>query len=172
MARRVYVSESKVAAPIERVWETLVDLESYPRWNPFTVSVRSNLEVGAPVRMRVKMAKLGITVRQREVVREIEAPRRLVWGARMLGVRAERVQTLAEVTGGTRYRTEDVIEGPLAPLVFRIFGASIQVGFEGVAEALTREVLRREDLRREDLRREELQREELRGDGEDRDDLP
>lgn len=143
MPRRVYAAEVEIDAPIEEVWAVLTDLDAYPDWNPFTPSMRSTLEVGEPVDMRVRMAKLGLTVRQRETVRAVEPPARLVWGEDMMGglVRAERVQTLTDLGDGrTRYRTEDVIEGPLGPLVFLLFGPSIQAGFDGVAEALAARV--------------------------------
>jgi len=141
--RRVYTAEVEIDAPIDEVWAALTDLDAYPEWNPFTPSMRSSLTVGDPVDMRVRMAKLGVTLRQRETVRAVEAPTKLVWGEDMMGglVRAERVQTLTELDDGrTRYRTEDVIEGPLGPLVFLLFGPSIQAGFDGVAEALAARV--------------------------------
>ncbi len=147
MARRVYVAEAEIDASPAEVWATLVDLPSYPTWNPFTVSVRSSLEVGAPVRMRVRMVKLGgIVIPQDEMLRAIEPPTRLVWGATMLGgaIEAERVQTLTALDGDRcRYRTEDVIEGPLAGFAMALTGASVQAGFEAMAAALKVEVERR-----------------------------
>lgn len=147
MARRVYTSEVAIDAPRALVWETLVDLDGYPRWNPFTVEMRSTLEVGAPVHMKVRMLKAGgVVVSQTETVRAVEAPDRLVWGARMMGgaVSAERVQTLIALSPErTLYRTEDVIEGPLGALVFLTFGPSVQAGFDAMAQALADEVARR-----------------------------
>jgi uncharacterized protein YndB with AHSA1/START domain len=144
MARRVYVAEVEIDAPPDAVWRVLVDFDAYPRWNPFTIEAKTTLEVGTAIDMRVKMSELGITVSQRETIREVDAPRRLVWGMRMLGgaVRAERVQTL---TGGerTRYRSEDTIEGSLGALVFALFGRSVERGFTEMAAALRAEVERR-----------------------------
>jgi len=139
MPRRVYVAEAEIDAPPAAVWAVLSDVAAYRAWNPFTPECVTSLEVGQPVDMRVRMAKLGFSVQQRETVRAVEPARRLVWGMRMLGglVEAERTQTLSELDDGrTLYRTEDVIEGALGPLVFLLFGPSIQVGFDGVASAL------------------------------------
>lgn len=144
MPRRVYVSEVEIEAPPERVWETLVDLDGYARWNRFTPKIDSTLEVGDPVDMKVCMLKLGgLTIAQREWLRAFEPPERLVWGTRMLGggIVAERVQTVTAIgEGRSRYRTEDVIEGPLSPLAFLFTGSSVQAGFDAVAEGLKREV--------------------------------
>jgi uncharacterized protein YndB with AHSA1/START domain len=143
MARRVYVAEVEIEAPPEAVWRVLVDFERYARWNPFTIEVRTTLVVGSPIDLRVKMSAIGITVSQRETIREVEPPLRLVWGMRMFGIRAERVQTLTALDRGrTRYRTEDAIEGPLGPLVFALFGPSVARGFSDMAAALRAEVER------------------------------
>ena len=82
MGRRVYTAEAEIHAPRGLVWETLTDLEGYARWNPFTIEVRSSLEVGAPVHMKVRMLKAGgVVVNQTETLRAIEAPDRIVWGS-------------------------------------------------------------------------------------------
>lgn len=143
MPRRVYAAESVIDAPPADVWAVLVDVAGYGEWNPFTPVATTTLEVGAPIDMRVKMDGLGITVSQRETIRAVDPGARLVWGMEMmLGmVRAERTQTLTALPDGrTRYRTEDVIEGPLEPLVGLLMGGSIQRGFEGVARELKRRV--------------------------------
>lgn len=137
--RRVYSASVILDAPVHAVWAVLVDFARYPDWNPFTIEVKTSLEVGTPIDMKVRMAKLGLTLWQRETVREVVPNARLVWGTRMLGgvIVAERTQILESMDDGkTRYRTEDVIEGPLAPLVFVMFGPSVQAGFDGVAAAL------------------------------------
>ncbi len=136
MPRRTYVAEREIDAPIEAVWAVLIDVDRYGEWNPFTPIAKTTLEVGTPIDMRVRMDGLGISVSQRETIRAVEEHARLVWGMdMMLGlIRAERTQTLTPLAGGrTRYRTEDVIEGPLEPLVRVLMGGSIQRGFEGVA---------------------------------------
>lgn len=144
MARRVYRAESIIEASADEVWRVLLDLDHYAAWNPFTIEVRSTLEVGAPVDMRVVMAKLGITISQRETLRERVAPEagrvgRLVWGTTRPGIWAERVQTLEVVDARRcRYTTTDTIEGPLARFVGIAFGPSLDVGFEGVAAGLKR----------------------------------
>lgn len=46
-------TEVQIAAPIDRVWETLTDLEAYPDWNPFIVSAAGQAEVGERLRNRI-----------------------------------------------------------------------------------------------------------------------
>jgi len=140
-------SEADIDAPREGVWSILTDFSRYPEWNPFTVSVRSTLAMGAPVELRVRMMG-GLFGRwpggwyqsQTEFVRVFEPGRKVAWGDdRMMGglVTAVRTQWLEDLPGGrTRYVNEDAIGGPLEGLVIRFFGSSMQVGFDRVAEAL------------------------------------
>ena len=140
-------SEADIDAPRDRVWSILTDLDRYPDWNPFTVRVRSTLELGASVELRVRMMG-GLFGRwpggwyqsQTEFVRAFEPGRKVAWGDdRMLGgkVTAIRTQWLEDLPGGrTRYVNEDAIGGPLEALVIRFFGSSMQLGFDRVAEAL------------------------------------
>ncbi|MEZ4340500.1 MAG: SRPBCC domain-containing protein [Sandaracinaceae bacterium] len=143
MSRWVYAAECEIDAPVEEVWAVLLDLDGYADWNPFTPIAKTTLRVGDPIDMRVHMDGYGITISQREHIRAVEEHAKLVWGMEMLlgTVRAERTQTLTKLEDGrTRYRTEDVIEGPLEPLVRVLMGGSIQRGFEGVARGLKERV--------------------------------
>lgn len=147
MPRRVFAATVEIDAPPELVWGVLTDLAAYPRWNPFTVEARSSLRVGEPIDLTVRMSRLGRTVSQREHLTEVRAPERLVWtmklGSRHL-VNAERVQRIERLADGrSRYTTEDAIAGALAPLVFAIFGKSLEEGFRAMATALKSEVERR-----------------------------
>lgn len=146
MARRTFRAEIEIEASASEVWAVLVDLPRYGEWNPFTVSMKSTLAVGSPIDMRVRMSRWRITIPQREEVREVRPPAdgaegRLVWGATMPGVVAQRVQTVTAL-GATRarYVTEDTIEGWMGGLVFSMFGGSLDDGFEGVARELKRRV--------------------------------
>lgn len=143
---RAYVAECRLAAPPERVWAVLVDLGAYPRWNPFTLQVRSSLAVGDPVDMVVWMRGRG-TVRQREWLEVCEAPSRLVWALRIPVpwlLWARREQRLLPDGEGTRYVTVDEIGGLLGPVVHLLLGRSIAWGFTAMAAALAREVARRD----------------------------
>ena len=132
-----YRGQADIDAPIEDVWAVLVDVDRYPEWNSFTTRVRSSLEPGQPIWMRVDLG--WITLWFRERVREVEAPRRLVWGLRVPGLlAAERIQTLEPTESGCRYETVDTIEGTLAPLVHGLFGRGLERGFRRVAEDLAR----------------------------------
>jgi hypothetical protein len=132
-------AEVEIEAPVERVWEVLTDLASYPEWNPFTQRVESSLELGAPVHLHTRLRRERLAHRV-EFVTAIEPPTRLCWGAH-IGARflltAQRCQVLTPLAGGrTRYVTEDAIRGLLTPLVMAFWGEPMRRGFGEVALAL------------------------------------
>lgn len=132
-----YRADVTIAAPPARVWAVLVDFPRYPEWNPFTIAVSTSLKLGGPVDMQVVLN--GRCRRQREVLRGLEVERLLCWGT-VMGAAwllwAERRQTLEPVAEGTRYISEDRIEGLLEPVVRWLYAASLEQGFTAMAHAL------------------------------------
>ncbi len=137
----LYHSQSDIDAPASLIWDVLMDLESYPLWNPYTIAMKSTLQVGDPMEMTVKMNDLITVDPQIEYIRVLDHERhKACWGIDTdtpelnSGERCQWLEPLPN--GGTRYITEDLIEGTLNPLVLLIFGDDVQVGFDGVAAAL------------------------------------
>ena len=51
----IVVSETvTIHAPASLVWDILLDMPKYGDWNPFCVECESTLEIGAPVKMKLK----------------------------------------------------------------------------------------------------------------------
>lgn len=136
----LYRAQSDIEAPSELVWSILMDLPQYPQWNPYTIAMRSTLRVGDPMIMTVKMNDLITIDPQTEHIRVLEPGHKVCWGiqtdtpALNSGERCQWLEPLP--AGGTRYVTEDLIEGTLNPLVQGLFGSDVQRGFEAVARAL------------------------------------
>lgn len=136
----VYRSQSEIDATRAEVWDVLMDLENYPLWNPFTIAMESTLQVGDAMNMRVKMSEL-IIIDQTEHIRVLDHVNyKACWGinTNLPNINTgERCQWLEELpNGGTRYITEDLIEGTQTPTVISLFGDSLTTGFDGVASGL------------------------------------
>jgi len=135
----VYRAEADINAPPEFVWSVLMDLDGYPQWNPFTIAMNSPLEVGAAMNMKVKMSDLLI-LDQTEYIRVLTPHYKACWGINTTTPElnsGERCQWLEQLeNGGTRYITEDLIEGTQTPTVTSLFDSSLQSGFDGVASGL------------------------------------
>lgn len=149
----IYSDTITIAAPAERVWQVLLDLDNYPQWNPFTWQIGTpeapdrRLCMGTPVDLYVRFARRGERL-QREYVELLEPPLRVGWGMTMGAtfllktLREQRLEVVDENT--CRYQTWDAFSGMLTPIVVSIFGKDIRDGFNAVAQGLKREAERRQ----------------------------
>ncbi|WP_205473391.1 SRPBCC domain-containing protein [Nocardioides sp. SYSU D00038] len=137
-----------IDAPLERVWDVMLDTASYAEWNPFVVRVETPAPpaVGNPIVLHVRWAN-GRGARSPERISALEPPAvvdgvttaRLSYAyeglpARLRLVRGVRHQVLTQSPGGpTRYDTVEEFTGPLVPLAGP---ARVADGFRRHAEGL------------------------------------
>ncbi|MFA6300097.1 MAG: SRPBCC domain-containing protein [Nocardioides sp.] len=120
-----------IDAPLEVVWQVMLDTASYGEWNPFVERAETAVPpaVGNPIVLHVRWAN-GRTTRSPERIVAIEPPvtaggvttARLSyvfegWPARLGLVRGTRHQELTQRAGGpTAYETVELFSGPLVRL--------------------------------------------------------
>jgi hypothetical protein len=142
-------AEVLIQAPIQQVWQVMLDLDGYPKWNPFTprIDCKGPPRVGAPIRLHVRWADGKQVVSPERIVRleppapDAEGRLRAVYGynfgtllATLNLIRSERLQILEAVDAGTtRYHTTIRLTGGLSS---RVPIAKIQDGFDRQAAAL------------------------------------
>ncbi|WP_371227283.1 SRPBCC domain-containing protein [Pseudomonas sp. QE6] len=131
----------EIAAPAELVWSILVDLPSYPQWNPYTVKVESSLRLGEPVNLFLPdPTRPGELLHVVEYLADFEPHRLLAWEmiASADNPDAARREQIIESTGpnSCRYQTTDQFLGPTADQVMANHGPWVKQGFDAVALAL------------------------------------
>lgn len=131
----------EIAAPVERVWEVLVDMPRYGEWNPFCVRAESTLELGAPVHMSlVDYTGGGALFPGVEFVCAVEPNHLLSWELPFTEewpYAARRDQILESVGPElTRYRSTDAFLGPNAIHVMRFSGPWVTRAFNDTGRAL------------------------------------
>lgn len=130
-----------IDADIDTVWQVLMDVERFPEWNPFTVSVKTTFALGSPVDMQVALSGPGRRTRhQVEYITGFDAAaRRFSWGVNVgpgWFIKADRWQQLTSVDGRTRYETSDEFTGVGVGLMLALMERKVRRGFEGVAREL------------------------------------
>ena len=103
-----------VRAPREDVWRRWADVPAWPGWNPECTEATATPGMGEGAALRLKLRHPG----GREFftaprVTALEAPGRMVWLTKALGVRAETVSELVDEDGGTRVTVTSASHGPL-----------------------------------------------------------
>jgi uncharacterized protein YndB with AHSA1/START domain len=112
--------EIVVRAPIETIWEIQTNVDDWPSWQPDVDGAESDgpLEVGSVFRWQT--AGLDIT----STVKEVDAPRRIVWGGPAQGIVAVHVWTLESQADRVLVRTAESWEGaPVEAQVETLQGA-------------------------------------------------
>jgi hypothetical protein len=132
-----------VNAPLEKVWHALIDVENYPRWNPFTTRVETTFVVGEPAILYVTMNEQHRRI-QREVIIVFEPQHAFAWASIMGApfiLKANRWQIVEPVDEQhTQYQTYETFAGLLVPLVMALYRQNIQRGFDAVGSALKKHV--------------------------------
>ena len=131
----------QINAPASLVWDVLVDLDNYPRWNPYTVKVESSLKMGAPVKLFLPdPTRPGELIHVIEHLAAFEPARQLSWelSPSDLSPDAARRDQYIEATGDASctYYTTDLFLGPTAPAVMEQHGPWVKQGFDAVAHSL------------------------------------
>ena len=108
-----------IAAPPERVWAVIADVERWPEWTPTVTRLerldRGPLAVGS--RARIRQPKLLPAVWQ---VTEIVDGRTFTWVTRSPGVRVTATHGVEPIATGTRARLSLRFSGLFGPLVARL----------------------------------------------------
>lgn len=139
--------ETIINAPPARVWECITDFASYPRWNRFTPRItlaNSSFAVGAEFDLDCRMTKSLFLRNEHEVILAIdEEGYRFCMGTSRTrgrpGIRSWRWQECVPIDGGkTLFINSEEFKGPLAPLVYLLFGTRLRRAFVGYGNDLKR----------------------------------
>ena len=130
-----------IDAPIDTVWNLLVDVDRYHEWNPIARTyARTDVRVGATLDFDVKLGRYDR--KQTERFEAIERPNLLAWSTKIAhksllkALREQRLEKRSETS--CAYFNTDTLDGPLAPLAVLLFGRAMHRGFADVGRALKR----------------------------------
>ncbi len=134
-----YTVAVDIAAPKEKVWATLTDVDGYGKWNTTLVSIKGDIAAGGEVEMVPKIAPdQTFSVK----VSEFKANERMVWedGMPMGFFSGVRTYTLAEgKNGSTRFVMSEVFSGGMLGMIKGSL-PDFKPAFESFAADLKKEV--------------------------------
>ncbi len=135
----VYSDEVIIDAPVELVWQILLDFENYEKWNPFCPrAINESLALGSPIDMMVDLGN-GLT-RQVEYIAEVTAYECIAWATAnkpedpVHAVRSQRLKRLAD--DRCMYVTVDDFDGPGRAAMMAQFAKPVETGFNRCAYGL------------------------------------
>jgi len=132
-------TEIEIAAPIEAVWVTLLDLARYPDWNPFIVSSEGRAEVGERLVIRLQPPG-GKAITFKPTVTRVEPPVAFEWFGR-LGLPGifdgrHRFDLSSTHGGSTLLIQREQFDGILVPFLRNALDTTTKAGFEAMNAAL------------------------------------
>lgn len=130
-----------IEAPAKIVWEVLLDLPNYGRWNPFCVAAQSTLEMGAPMIMSLANYTMPGELSPNIEYICAKIPDRLIsWELKDTPAwpyPARRDQIIeADGPERCRYWSTDAFFGPNGIHVMRFCGSWVKRAFEDSARGL------------------------------------
>eukprot|EP00698_Gefionella_okellyi_P022763 TRINITY_DN7590_c0_g2_i1.p1 TRINITY_DN7590_c0_g2~~TRINITY_DN7590_c0_g2_i1.p1 ORF type:complete len:153 (-),score=21.01 TRINITY_DN7590_c0_g2_i1:42-500(-) len=146
---KVFSATVDIDAPIEKVWQILIETANYGRWNKFVPKVETDFEIGDPITFYCDFGGKEL-LKQTEYIRVIDHKNFVLVWTMNLGCNccfaAQRSQNLERLgENQTRYTTSDTFAGLLCNLIAMQYGARTQAGFDLMAGCLKKYAERTHD---------------------------
>jgi hypothetical protein len=138
MSRRIIETSIDIAAPADRVWQSLTDFAAFPQWSRFILAIDGDVRPGA--RLSVDLDDGGGKMKMAPEVVAAESPVELRWrgvvGARFLfsGEHSFRLDSLPG--GGTRLTHSEIFRGLLVPFFWKTLDSRTRQAFHAFNAAL------------------------------------
>lgn len=136
-------TQVEIAAPVEAVWATLIDLPGYADWNPFIVSSEGRAQVGERLTNRMQPPG-GKAITFKPTVTVVEPPVAFEWLGR-LGLPGifdgrHRFELTSSDGGGTLLTQSEQLDGVLVRFLRRSLDTKTRAGFVAMNDALKAQV--------------------------------
>ena len=132
-------TEIDIDARPEKVWEILMDFESYPDWNPFIRSISGEAKVDSTLKVRLQPeGGTGMTLTPSVVV--ADANKKFAWKGKFFisGLFDGRHEFILQPTGdgGTNFVHREEFTGILVPILWPMLEKNTTRGFNDLNKAL------------------------------------
>lgn len=129
-----------IGASPEMVWRVLTNFPAYPKWNPFIREIHGKPEVGARLRVRIRLSKQGRSQRFSPRVTKAIPAAELHWRGKWLlpGLFDGEHSFIIVPNGvnGVRFIQREQFSGLLAPVILPFVAKRTRDAFERMNKAL------------------------------------
>ena len=136
-------SEIEIAAPAQKVWGIITDLERYPEWNIFTPRMSAKkIVVGEEFDLDCQMTEKQLLKNEHEVFLAYEPEKfKVCWGTSRTrgrpGIKSFRWQICEPLDDRrTRFLNYEQFHGPLTCMVYMLYGGKMRAAFAAYCQAL------------------------------------
>lgn len=134
----MFHTEIVIDSDIDSVWQMLIELNNYSKWNPWIIEASGKTLPGSTVTVTAIMN--GKPMRATHTILETVPGKRFYWkdsGWNSLFVYGDRCRDLERLPDGKTLLKQTInIVGILSPLVRQIYGNSLQKGIEDESLAI------------------------------------
>ena len=136
-------TEIEIAAPPEKVWSILVNVDNWNKWNPIINQASGVASVGSEltITMRGEDGKDG--PKYMPIVTDYKEPKLFVWRAKMMSefmFTNGRVFELEKTNSGTRLINKETFRGMLVPLFWSKLSSHVPLMLKEMNSALKKQV--------------------------------
>jgi hypothetical protein len=127
-----------VQAPAEVIWESLIDVASWPQWNPLYPKAQGVVRIGNTLDLTLQLP--GRPAQEiRPVILDWVPNDHIHWKLKLMGglvktIRYIEIEALSET--GCIFSNGEIFDGWLASSVIKQHGRAIKAGFASMGEAL------------------------------------
>ncbi len=131
-------TEILINAPIAKIWNTLLDFDSYSEWNPFIQKIEGTPSVGTKLKVTIKPHD-GKPMVFKPVVQRL-SDYELCWKGNLfvngLFDGKHKFELIQETENTVKFIHSEIFTGLLSKPMFALIGKSSQIGFEQMNKAL------------------------------------
>jgi len=131
-------TEILINAPISKIWNTLLDFESYGKWNPFIQKIEGTPLVGTKLKVTIKPHN-GKPMIFKPVLQSL-SDYELCWMGNLfingLFDGKHKFKLIQETENTVKFIHSETFSGLLSKPIFALIGTSSQIGFRQMNEAL------------------------------------
>lgn len=140
-SQRQIITEQEISAPVNVVWEILMDTQNYHQWNPFITQFDGKVALGEKVDIKIEPPNKD-AMNFSPVIDKLKLNRRFCWTGKLIlsglfdGHHCFELQ--AESSNQTRLIQSEQFSGLIVSWVWSSMKGSTREGFESMNKALAK----------------------------------